>query len=302
MAGARLYEDVTRQVTTGMGGPALINETLNWSEKPKDLTLTLGGGVTMKLVLIPAGEFMMGSNDGEAGEKPVHRVQITKPFYMGVTEVTKAQFGAFANAAGYRTEAETGDGAYGWTGTTWEKSKDFNWKNVGFTEGTDNPVECVSWNDAQAFCKWLSQKSGRTVRLPTEAESGNTPAVPARRPPSTPAKRSRPSRPTMKGTSRLPMERGVKVGERRRRWEVLRRIPGVFMTCTGTCGSGARTGTIRTPMGRARRQIRKGLRRGPVALCVAGPGATPCTPPDPRTATTTATRRTRSAGSGSVWW
>jgi formylglycine-generating enzyme required for sulfatase activity len=64
----------------------------------------------MKLVLIPAGEFLMGSPAGddqaEDDEKPQHRVPITRPFYLGATEVTRGQFRRFVDELGYRTEAE----------------------------------------------------------------------------------------------------------------------------------------------------------------------------------------------------
>jgi len=113
-------------------------------EPPKELTLDLGGGVMMKLVLIPAGKFMMGSPDSEQGrikdEGPQHEVTISKPFYMGVTEVTQAQY-----------EAVMGT-------------------NPSDFKGATNPVERVSWNDAAEFCKKLSEKTRQAVRLPTEAE------------------------------------------------------------------------------------------------------------------------------------
>jgi len=112
--------------------------------KSKELTLDLGGGVTVKLALIPAGKFMMGSPDSEKGrvvnEGPQHEVTISKPFYMGVTEVTQAQY-----------EAVMGT-------------------NLSNFKGEANPVEQVSWNDAEGFCKKLSDKTRQAVRLPTEAE------------------------------------------------------------------------------------------------------------------------------------
>ena len=83
---------------------------------PKPITNSIG----MKLVLIPAGEFLMGSPDGDdqaAGddEKPQHRVRITRPFYLGATEVTRGQFRRFVDEAGYQTEAEKdGKGGWGW--------------------------------------------------------------------------------------------------------------------------------------------------------------------------------------------
>jgi len=106
--------------------------------------LNLGGGVTMELVLIRPGKFIMGSPDSEKGrvvhEGPQHEVTISKPFYMGVTEVTQAQYQAIMGT------------------------------NPSNFEGEKNPVEKVSWNDATQFCKKLSERTGRTVRLPTEAE------------------------------------------------------------------------------------------------------------------------------------
>ena len=200
------YEDIERVVMTGKGGPSFVNETLRWSEMPawaKGIissrqqgaarktglgvakALDLGNGVTMKLVLIPAGEFMMGSSlsaedvhrrfpggkkEWYEGEHPQHRVRITKPFYMGAHEVTLAQFRRFVTASGHTTGAEAGGGAYGWTGKKWEKRKEFNWRNPSFAQRDSHPVTCVSWNDATAFCGWLSRQTGQNVRLPTEAE------------------------------------------------------------------------------------------------------------------------------------
>ena len=111
---------------------------------PVELALDLGDKVTMKLVLIPAGKFLMGSPETEPGrlrgDGPQHEVTLTKAFHMGIHEVTQAQYEAVI-------------------GTNPSHFKDPN-----------NPVENVSWNDAVAFCKKLSAKSGKKVRLPTDAE------------------------------------------------------------------------------------------------------------------------------------
>jgi len=113
---------------------------------PKNLVLDLGRGVTMKLVLVPAGTFLMGSAAGEEGrgyyDSPQHEVTISKPFYMGVCEVTQEQY-----------EAVTGIDLCGYS------------ERVAFI-----PAGPVSWDDAIAFCKKMSSKVGRTVRLPTEAQ------------------------------------------------------------------------------------------------------------------------------------
>jgi formylglycine-generating enzyme len=140
---------------------------------PRLLTNSIG----VKLVLVPAGEFLMGSPDDDKEafdwEKPQHRVRITKPFYLGATEVTRGQFRQFVDDAGYRTEAERdGKGGYGWNEEkkTWEQDPKYTWQNPGFEQSDEHPVVNVSWNDAVAFCEWLSRKEGATYRLPTEAE------------------------------------------------------------------------------------------------------------------------------------
>jgi formylglycine-generating enzyme required for sulfatase activity len=108
------------------------------------MKIDLGDGVTMKLVRLPAGEFVMGSPASEEwrddDEGPQHRVRITRPFYMGATEVTQAQY-----------EAVMGT-------------------NPSHFKGPQNPAEQVSWSDAAEFCRRLGAKAGMTVRLPTEAE------------------------------------------------------------------------------------------------------------------------------------
>ena len=128
-------------------------ETLSAEEAPgpsagatggKTITLDCAKGVSLTLVLIPAGKFMMGSPEKEkdrgGSEWPQHEVTISKSFYMGAYDVTQEQYEAVMgqNPSGFR--------------------------------GAKNPVEQVSWDDAVAFCKKLSAKAGKKVRLPTEAE------------------------------------------------------------------------------------------------------------------------------------
>jgi formylglycine-generating enzyme required for sulfatase activity len=124
----------------------------------------------MDLVLVPAGDFDMGSNDGDGNEKPVHKVKISQPYYIGKYHVTVAQFRAFADAAKFQTEAEKQN--KGWTvkDGKWQEVSGVHWRNPGFTQEDNHPVVVVTWNDAQDFCKWATKVTGRTVRLPTEAE------------------------------------------------------------------------------------------------------------------------------------
>jgi sulfatase modifying factor 1 len=130
----------------------------------------------MKLALIPPGEFQMGSPQSETKREDIesqHRVRITKPLYLGVHEVTVGQFRRFVEAKSYRTEAEQdGEGGYGFneSSNSWFQNAKYTWRNCGFAQGDDHPVVNVSWNDAKAFCDWLSAQEGKTYRLPTEAE------------------------------------------------------------------------------------------------------------------------------------
>ena len=91
---------------------------------------------------------------------------------MGIHPVTRGQFAKFVEATGYKTEAETGGGGHRWDGkkSEWVLDASTTWRNPGFKQNDDHPVTVVSWNDAQAFAKWLQKLSKRTVRLPTEAE------------------------------------------------------------------------------------------------------------------------------------
>ncbi len=143
--------------------------------------------IGMKLALIPPGEFLMGSTNEDiqqmvAGsddnarlwqnEGPQHRVVITQPFQMGTCEVTQGQFRSFVEDTGYVTDAQKdGQGGFGLQGTQLVQDPAFLWNSgTGFAHTDNHPVMNVSWNDAVAFCEWLSTKEGITYRLPTEAQ------------------------------------------------------------------------------------------------------------------------------------
>ena len=146
--------------------------------------------IGMKLTLIPAGEFLMGSTAADVAglvqdfsdfkkefaddEQPQHRPQITVPFYLGTMEVTQGQFAKFVADDDYKTDAER-DGTGGWgydaDAKKIEQHSQYTWRSVGWTPYDDShPVVNVSWNDAKAFCAWLSRQEKKTYRLPTEAE------------------------------------------------------------------------------------------------------------------------------------
>jgi formylglycine-generating enzyme required for sulfatase activity len=115
----------------------------------------LSDEVEMELVLIPAGEFVMGDPHGAADERPMCRVKIERPFWMGTCEVTNAQFQRF------RPQHDS-------------RYIDQQWKDHNTPGYPGNqpqqPVTRVTWHDAAAFCDWLSEKTGQTFSLPSEAE------------------------------------------------------------------------------------------------------------------------------------
>jgi len=125
----------------------------------------------MEFVFVKGGCYRMGDTfgDGEKKEKPVHEVCVAD-FNMGKYETTVGQFRRFTEVTGYRTEAEKKGSSYGWDGKDWKEIKGMNWRKPGFVQDDKHPVTCVSWNDAQAFIKWLGKEAGKPYRLPTEAE------------------------------------------------------------------------------------------------------------------------------------
>jgi formylglycine-generating enzyme required for sulfatase activity len=127
------------------------------------------------MVLIPGGTFRLGctseQQDCGSDESPVHMVNISD-FYISKYEVTVADFRFFVNETAYKTDAERGDGSYVWQNSEWVKKIGINWRNdpEGKVAQDNQPVIHVSFNDAIAYCEWLSEKSEKIYRLPTEAE------------------------------------------------------------------------------------------------------------------------------------
>ena len=140
--------------------------------------MTIAPDVTMELVRIPAGEFLMGSTDADSQaqnhEKPQHKVTLDE-YLIGKTEVTNAQFAAFVKATGYKTTAEQVGTGYTLVATQWVDTKGADWQHpngpTSNLSGKDNhPVVNVSWHDAVAFCAWASRVTEQKVTLPTEAQ------------------------------------------------------------------------------------------------------------------------------------
>ena len=145
-------------------------------------TVETTNSVGAKMILLPPGEFLMGTGDDQLvaalkdaddkqrgpdvanqirnAERPRHRVLLTKPFWLGATEVTLGQFRKFVEATKYQTGAEkqpVGD-------------KPKTYLKPGYEVTDESPVSEVNYEDVVAYCRWLSEKEQTTYRLPTEAE------------------------------------------------------------------------------------------------------------------------------------
>ncbi len=180
-----------------------------WAEH-LGVEVEIENSIGMKMTLIPPGEFMMGSPESEEGrwgdEGPQHRVRITRPFYLGKYQVTVEEFRAFVDATDYETDAEREGWGFevsfmrrvlsGEIGTEEIQqraqanahldlssipeeyrdsargvvSRGASWRSPGMEQHEEHPVLNLSWNDAVAYCRWLSEEEGREYRLPTEAE------------------------------------------------------------------------------------------------------------------------------------
>lgn len=108
--------------------------------------LPKAGIIEPKMVHIPSGKFLMGSNDGRSNERPVHEVMISYAFEIGKYEVTFDEYDAFAKDTQRKLPDDRG----------WGRGR--------------RPVINVTFDDAQAYATWLSKKTGKRYRLPTEAE------------------------------------------------------------------------------------------------------------------------------------
>lgn len=198
-------------------GPAIAPFTLQQAKAHQvawvdflDTTAEWTNSTEMKLVLIPPGVFLMGSTPSQvldaiqsakssgktwgytaiSDEAPQHRVELSRPMWVGATEVTIGQFEMFVRETNYLTDGERfGGGSSVLLNETDPAKKSINWRSPGYSVSNDSAVCQVTWNDAIQFCNWLSTREqlqpyyGQTptgdwesfieadgYRLPTEAE------------------------------------------------------------------------------------------------------------------------------------
>jgi formylglycine-generating enzyme required for sulfatase activity len=147
-------------VTCAAGAVRSQPTTPSWAKVSKEqlaeakklgVPVAFEDAIGIKFVLVPAGEFMMGSADDEEGryevEGPQHKVTIKKPFYISIHQITQGQW-----------ESVTGT-------RPWEGENKHNTKS-----GRSHAANYINWEDATDFCASISKRDGRTYRLPTEAE------------------------------------------------------------------------------------------------------------------------------------
>jgi formylglycine-generating enzyme required for sulfatase activity len=131
------------------------------------------GNIQFEMIAIQGGVFTMGRNEKD-NEKPPHLVKVSN-FYMAKYPITIWEFRAFVVATKYQTDAEKKGDSHAYKDGNWDWVKGANWLcDVGGVlrpqADYNHPVIHVSWNDAKAYCEWLSQQTGKNYCLPTEAQ------------------------------------------------------------------------------------------------------------------------------------
>jgi formylglycine-generating enzyme required for sulfatase activity len=123
-----------------------------------------------RMVVIPAGSFVMGSPetepDRDKDESPQRTVSFAKSFAISQFEVTRDQYEAFVRATGHASSPVCSI----WADTQWQVHQGKTWRDPGFAQTGAHPVVCVNWDDAKAYVAWLAASTGQTYRLPSEAE------------------------------------------------------------------------------------------------------------------------------------
>ena len=181
-------QPIPPSATAPPSAPPAITSSIDIKPEGRSTQKEFLNSIGMKLTRIPAGHFLRGSKEsvrelaaafGDVvtrypfdDEQPQQTVTISRPFYMGVHEVTVGEFEQFVQAAAYRTDAErraVGDVRTG-TADRLAQEPHATWRANSTNSNAREPVIYVSWNDAAKFCQWLSSVENARYRLPTEAE------------------------------------------------------------------------------------------------------------------------------------
>jgi formylglycine-generating enzyme required for sulfatase activity len=161
----RIEQWINRPVTEVPKEPTAPTEPMPFQDRYADETHG------PKMVWLPGGPFTMGSPEGVGGDRehPAHRVQLSH-YALGRFPVTVGEFRRFIEATGYVTEAEQGGGAWVWNRGHPGNKVDASWHNPYMDQDDNHPVICISWNDAKAYCDWLSEETGQPYGLLSEVQ------------------------------------------------------------------------------------------------------------------------------------
>jgi len=167
------YETLIQNIEPSAGSqPFEVSVSLKPTAPPKAYT----DGAGIDFVLIPMGNSTLGfANpvEKQLADQPLRKGTISKSFYLGKCEITRGQFRKFLEETDHEPETNGLGGGVGYAPPAkmpFEQNAKFDWKTVGFPITDKHPVVNISYNDARAFCEWMTKQEKRRYRLPTEAE------------------------------------------------------------------------------------------------------------------------------------
>jgi formylglycine-generating enzyme len=157
--------------------PLILSSAANYTQANQSADVGMKAGAVFtdcatcpEMVVIPSGTFMMGSlpteGDRHENEGPRHSVSISKSYALGKLEITRGQYAMFVTETGH----STGNGCFAIEDGIYTDSPIRNWQDTHYPQQDNHPAACISWHDATAYIEWLSKKTGKHYRLPSEAE------------------------------------------------------------------------------------------------------------------------------------
>lgn len=138
-------------------------------------TVSILKGFKNKMIFVKGGDFVFSNQFGDGSEDEQPRPAKVGDFYISQHEITVGEFKQFVKETDYQTLAEK-EGTclvYRFVSDSdrgWRDEKGISWRNPSFSQTDNHPVVCLAWEDTVEFCRWLSKKTGRNYRLPTEFE------------------------------------------------------------------------------------------------------------------------------------
>ncbi len=142
----------------------------SWVALQPGTIVSVDAGTSISLLVMQAGRVTVGGpiddTAAHADELPTRNIQVAKSFAIGLWPITRGSFSDFVMDSGFEPKG----GCWSLTSDGWRQDYGASWQSPGFTQTEHHPVTCVSRRDALAYVRWLSERTGWTFRLPTEAE------------------------------------------------------------------------------------------------------------------------------------